>query len=125
MTAWTTAQIPDQTGRTIVITGASSGIGAEAAEVLAGKGAHVVLAVRDLTRGRAVCDRILTRAPAAQLTLARLDVADLPSGRSFAAEMAQTLPKLDVLPDNAAHEPGFTGSGHPAHRCTRAQGARD
>ncbi|WP_158808048.1 oxidoreductase [Beijerinckia sp. L45] len=101
MTAWTPASIPDQTGRTIVVTGASSGIGAEAAEVLAGRGANVVLAVRDVARGAAVRDRILKAYPDARLTVARLDVADLASVRTFAAAMAGTLQKIDVLLNNA------------------------
>ena len=50
---WTTADIPDQTGRTAVITGANTGLGYETAAALAAKGAHVVLAVRNLEKGRA------------------------------------------------------------------------
>jgi NAD(P)-dependent dehydrogenase (short-subunit alcohol dehydrogenase family) len=101
MTAWTPSNLPDQTGHTVVVTGASSGIGAEAAEILAGNGAHVVLAVRDLTRGNAVRDRILARDPGAHVRVARLDVADLASVRAFAAAMVETLPKVDVLLNNA------------------------
>ena len=52
MTKWTTADIPDQTGRTAVITGANTGLGYETAAALAAKGAHVVLAVRNLDKGR-------------------------------------------------------------------------
>ena len=52
MSKWTTADIPDQTGRTAVITGANTGLGYETAAALAAKGAHVVLAVRNLEKGK-------------------------------------------------------------------------
>ena len=52
MSKWTTADIPDQTGRTAVITGANTGLGYETAAALAAKGAHVVLAVRNLDKGK-------------------------------------------------------------------------
>ena len=52
---WTAAEIPDQTGRTIIVTGANSGIGLEAAKALAGAGARLVLACRDATRAHAQC----------------------------------------------------------------------
>ena len=58
MTKWTTANIPDQTGRTAVITGANTGLGFETAAALAAKGAHVVLAVRNLDKGKEAVDRI-------------------------------------------------------------------
>ena len=58
MTNWTTADIPDQTGRTAVITGANTGLGYETAAALAAKGAHVVLAVRNLDKGKDAADRI-------------------------------------------------------------------
>ena len=51
MSKWTTADIPDQTGRTAVITGANTGLGYETAAALAANGAHVVLAVRNLEKG--------------------------------------------------------------------------
>ena len=53
MPNWTTANIPDQTGRTAVITGANTGLGYETAAALAAKGAHVVLAVRNADKGNA------------------------------------------------------------------------
>ena len=60
---WTAADVPDQTGRVVVVTGANTGIGFEAAAVLAAKGARVVLAVRDLDKGRDAADRITTGNP--------------------------------------------------------------
>ena len=64
MTKWTTADIPDQTGRTAVITGANTGLGYETAAALAAKGAHVVLAVRNIDKGKAAADRITGATPA-------------------------------------------------------------
>ena len=64
MTKWTTADIPDQTGRTAVITGANTGLGYETAAALAAKGAHVVLAVRNLDKGKDAADRIADATPA-------------------------------------------------------------
>ena len=58
MTKWTTADIPDQTGRTAVITGANTGLGYETAAALAAKGAHVVLAVRNFEKGEEAARRI-------------------------------------------------------------------
>jgi len=55
---WTAGDVPDQRGRVVVITGANSGIGFEAAAVLADKGAHVVLAVRDFVKGKQAAARI-------------------------------------------------------------------
>ena len=57
MAKWTTANIPDQTGRTAVVTGANTGLGYETAAALAAKGAHVVLAVRNLDKGEAAADK--------------------------------------------------------------------
>ena len=66
MSNWTTTDIPDQTGRTAVITGANTGLGYETAAALAAKGAHVVLAVRNVAKGNEAARRIeqtSTRAP--------------------------------------------------------------
>ncbi|WP_030208252.1 oxidoreductase [Streptomyces sp. NRRL S-87] len=92
-TAWTAADLPSLAGRTVVVTGATSGLGAVTAKELAGAGAHVVLAVRDTARGEHL---------AATLTgsteVRRLDLADLSSVRAFAAGWDRP---LDVLINNA------------------------
>ncbi|MFC7880046.1 oxidoreductase [Isoptericola sp. NPDC057391] len=93
MTTFTLAQIPAQSGRTVVVTGATSGIGRVTAEVLAARGARVVLAVRDVDRGRAAA-----RAMAGDVAVRRLDLADLASVRAFAADLAEP---VDVLVNNA------------------------
>ena len=70
MTKWTTADIPDQTGRTAVITGANTGLGYETAAALAAKGAHVVLAVRNLDKGKDAAAASNTRTPGASVAVA-------------------------------------------------------
>ena len=95
-----TADVPDQQGRTILVTGANTGIGFEAAKVLAGKGARVLLGCRDADRGKAAMARIAAEAPAAELDLILLDQADIGSVRSAAERIAEE-PRLDVLLNNA------------------------
>jgi NAD(P)-dependent dehydrogenase (short-subunit alcohol dehydrogenase family) len=62
---WTATDMPDQSGRVAIITGSNTGIGYEAAAVLAGKGAHVVLAVRNLDKGNDAVSRITAASPSA------------------------------------------------------------
>jgi NAD(P)-dependent dehydrogenase (short-subunit alcohol dehydrogenase family) len=90
---WTTADIPSQAGRTVVVTGANSGLGLVTARELARAGASVVLAVRDEIRGRTAAATI-----DGEVTVRRLDLADLESVRAFAAEWTGD---LDVLINNA------------------------
>lgn len=90
---WTAADLPDLSGRTAVVTGATSGIGRVAAHELAGAGATVTLAVRDTTDGRIVADSMT-----GDVTVRRLDLADLGSVRSFAGD---TDGQIDLLVDNA------------------------
>ncbi|MCC9741697.1 oxidoreductase [Streptomyces sp. MNU89] len=84
MRRWSVSDIPDQSGRTAVVTGANSGLGLVTARELARHGAEVVLACRDETRGRAAEARIAEEIPGARVRLARLDLADLASVREFA-----------------------------------------
>ena len=99
---WSSADIPDLTGRSIIVTGANSGIGLEAATSLAAHGAAVTLAVRDVDRGSAAADQIRAASPEAQVEVARLDLADLASVREFAAAWTAAHPDgLDVLVNNA------------------------
>jgi NAD(P)-dependent dehydrogenase (short-subunit alcohol dehydrogenase family) len=92
MTKWTASDIPDQTDRTFVVTGANSGLGEVAAVALGAAGAHVVLACRNTTKAEPVAARIGDRAE-----IRALDLADLASVRSF----ADSLDKVDVLINNA------------------------
>lgn len=98
---WTAARIGDLAGRVVIVTGSTSGIGKETARVLAAKHATVVLAVRNTAKGDAVAAEIRAAAPGASVSVARLDLADLASVRSFASAMADSIGRLDVLVNNA------------------------
>ena len=92
--------MPDQTGRVIVITGANTGIGFEAARVLASRGGRVLLGCRSEPKANEAMDRIRALHPAAQVEWLALDLASLASVRS-AAEQLQQEPFLDLLINNA------------------------
>lgn len=87
--AWDASRLPDLTGRTVVVTGANSGIGLTAADALARAGAHVVFAVRDLGRGAAAAATVR-----GSTEVRRLDLADLASVREFAADWSEPLHTL-------------------------------
>ncbi|MFI9381680.1 oxidoreductase [Kutzneria sp. NPDC052558] len=98
---WTAAAVPDQHGRTAVITGANTGIGFEAAKVLAGRGATVVLACRRLDLADQAADRIRADTPAADVRTAHLDLASLASVRAAAEQLGADHPRIDLLINNA------------------------
>ena len=93
MSRWSTGDLPDQSGRTVIVTGANSGIGLTAARALACRGARVVLAVRDEEKGRRAAGTI--QGPT---EVRRLDLADLASVRAFASGWTGD---VDVLINNA------------------------
>ena len=101
MGKWTTADIPDQTGRTAVITGANAGLGYETATALAAKGAHVVLAVRNLEKGKAAADLIARAHPGASVAIQELDLTSLDSVRAAADQLRADYPSIDLLINNA------------------------
>jgi len=101
MAPWTSADIPDQSGRTVVITGANTGLGYETARALAAKGAHVVLAVRNLDKGKAAADLIVRRYPGADVSVQELDLTSLDSIRSAADELKAGHDRIDLLINNA------------------------
>ena len=101
MTAWTTNDIPDLSGRTAIVTGATSGIGYEAALVLAAHGAQTILAVRDTARGQACAARIRGIHGSAKVTVSALDLASLASVREFAERTIADTPRIDLLLNNA------------------------
>ncbi len=100
-TKWTTEQIPDQTGRTAVVTGANSGLGLVCARELARAGASVVLACRSAERGAAAVETISQAVPGAQLELASLDLGSLASVEAFAERFRSTHDGFELLLNNA------------------------
>src|ERR1700739_2937754 len=101
MSKWTSSDIPDQTGRTAVITGANTGLCYENAAALAAKRAHVVLAVRNLHEGKERADRIVAAPPGASLAVQELDLTSLKSVRAAAEEVRSQHDTLDLLINNA------------------------
>ena len=98
---WTAADVPDQSGRVAIITGSNIGIGYGAAAVLAGKGAHTVLAVRNLEKGKDAVNRIKAASPNAVVTLQELDLTSLDNIRKAADELRAAHPRIDLLINNA------------------------
>lgn len=99
--SWTTADIPDQTGRVAVVTGANSGLGLETARELARKGAHVVMAARNLEKAAAAEHDILAEIPGASLEVRRLDLGSLDSVKTFATDVVNAHDRIDILVNNA------------------------
>ena len=101
MSGWSAADIPPQTGRTAVITGATGGLGYETALALAGAGATVVLTGRNDIKGRNALQRIRAQYPSADVSYETLDLASLASVADFAGRFAISRPSLDLLINNA------------------------
>ncbi|MFW2335431.1 SDR family NAD(P)-dependent oxidoreductase [Ilumatobacter sp.] len=103
--AWTVSDIPDQTDRIAVITGANSGLGLETARALAASGATVVMAVRNTEKGRSAIDEIRANGtngdPDADIELLELDLASLDSIRTAATELHDRFERIDLLINNA------------------------
>lgn len=98
---WTEANIPDQTGRIVLITGANSGLGKRTAQVLAEKGAHIVMACRNLEKGEQARQDILKEVPEADLVVMKLDLGSLASIHRFAEQFRDNYDRIDLLYNNA------------------------
>lgn len=106
---WTSVNIPDQKGKTILLTGANSGIGLEAATVLCQKNATLIMAVRNLEKGKEAVAGIKDKTPNACVELMHLDLADLDSVHKFSDEFHVKYSALHILINNA-------GIMHPKKR---------
>ncbi len=98
---WSAADIPDQTGRVAVVTGANGGLGLASAKALAGKGARVVMAARDQAKAAAARAEILAAHPDARLEVVELDLGSLASVEAAAQTILATHDRIDVLMLNA------------------------
>src|SRR5690242_17544106 len=99
--AWTADDVPDLSGKTIIVTGGNSGIGYEAALQLARKHAQVVLACRNIDKARAAAAQIAAASPGASLEVMELNLSSLASVRSFADTFQKQHQQLHVLCNNA------------------------
>jgi NAD(P)-dependent dehydrogenase (short-subunit alcohol dehydrogenase family) len=98
---WSESDVPAQDGRTILVTGANSGIGFEAARLLAGRGARVLLAVRDVAKGEQAAASIRAGDDGGRVDVVALDLADLAAVEAAADDVAARVDHLDVLVNNA------------------------
>jgi NAD(P)-dependent dehydrogenase (short-subunit alcohol dehydrogenase family) len=115
---WDAAAVPDQTGRTAVITGASSGVGFHTAVTLAERGAAVVLACRDEGRAAHAAGQIRAAVPAARVSSVRLDLGSLASVRAAADQLRDEHPRVDLLVNSAGAafpSRGETADGFERH----------
>ncbi len=98
---WDASLIPDQSGKIAVVTGASSGIGYEAARMLANKRAKVIIAVRDPVKGNTALDKIIAQNENADVEYMNIDLSDLESVSTFVNEYKNKYDRLDILINNA------------------------
>ena len=98
---WTVHDIPDQTRRVAVVTGANTGIGLTTAQALAVRGARVVLAVRNADKGQAAADKIIAGTPGAEVDVQILDLASLDSIRRASETLRDRYERIDLLINNA------------------------
>jgi NAD(P)-dependent dehydrogenase (short-subunit alcohol dehydrogenase family) len=99
--AWASG-IADQSGKTFIVTGANAGLGFEDIKFLAGKGANIIMACRDMEKANTAKNAILAEYPDATLDVMRLDLADFASIDEFSSQVLDTYSRLDVLINNAA-----------------------
>lgn len=99
--SWSVTDIPDQSGRTAVVTGANGGLGLATARALAAAGAEVVIAARNQERAAEAKERIQAAIPAAKLTVVRLDLGSLDSVKAAAEEVLASHEAIDLLVNNA------------------------
>jgi NAD(P)-dependent dehydrogenase (short-subunit alcohol dehydrogenase family) len=101
MSKWTVQDMPEQTGRVAIVTGANSGLGYETSLALASKGAEVLMACRNMQKGQEALNEIRSHYPQAKLVLMKLDLGSLESLRQFANDFHNSYNRLDLLINNA------------------------
>ncbi len=101
MSEWMVDDIPDQAGRTILVTGANSGLGLRSAEALASRGARVLMGCRNQEKAAVALETVKNAAADAAPEVMPLDLADLDDVRTCAKQLTDKLDQLDVLMDNA------------------------
>lgn len=122
---WTAADVPDQSGKVALVTGANSGLGLHTSLTLARKGARVLMACRDAGRADAALKRVRAEVPGAAVELVTLDLASLAGVEAAADEVAGRLDALDLLVDNAgvmAPPRTLTGDGFELQLATNHLG---
>jgi NAD(P)-dependent dehydrogenase (short-subunit alcohol dehydrogenase family) len=100
-TKWIDENIPDQSGKLVLVTGANSGLGFEVTRALARKGASVLMACRNLEKGEEAAAKVRAEGPKGEVSLMQLDLADLGSVKRFAEEFRSEYDHLDILINNA------------------------
>ncbi len=98
---WTTADMPDQSGKTVIVTGGNGGLGLETAREMARSGAHVIVAARNLDKAAAAEADIKGAVPEASLEVRELDLASKASIKKFADSIIEDFDKIDILYNNA------------------------
>jgi NAD(P)-dependent dehydrogenase (short-subunit alcohol dehydrogenase family) len=101
MSRWRATDIPDQSGKTLLVTGANSGLGLQTSLALARKGARVLMACRNPAKAEQALQKVRADVPGAQVELVSLDLASLASIEAAADEVALRTQQLDVLINNA------------------------
>ncbi|MAW30279.1 MAG: short-chain dehydrogenase [Gammaproteobacteria bacterium] len=98
---WDEGMVPDQTGKSVVITGSNTGIGYHMARAMACKGANVIMACRSTEKAEGARDAIVSEFPDSSISVMELDLADLSSVERFSKELISGSDRLDVLINNA------------------------
>jgi len=98
---WTTENIPDLSGKVIIVTGGNSGIGYESVKAFSEKGAQVILACRSIEKGESAKAEIMKNNPTGKIEVMTLDLMDLSSVKNFAAKFKEKYNRLDILLNNA------------------------
>jgi len=98
---WTAADMPDLTGKTVIVTGGNNGLGYNAVKAFAEKGARVIMACRSLSKGELAKKQIFDHHPKSNITVMELDLENLKSIHNFADNFRKTFAQLDILVNNA------------------------